>query len=87
MRQYFRESRKLPDGTRRITHYTPGEYFILNLIKLAFYLCIVWPVQLAFLLLQVLFYLVVEAFKLAGRAIKWVYNKIKSVGQKPESPW
>lgn len=87
MRQYFRESRKLPDGTRRITHYTPGEYFILNIIKLAFYLCIVWPVQLAFLLLQVLFYLIVEAFKCIGRGIKWTYYKIKLAQQKPGSPW
>lgn len=87
MRSYIRESRKLADGRRYIAHYTPGEYLILNLIKFAFYLCVVWPVQLAFLLIQLLLSLIVEVFKLIGRGIKWIYNKIKSAIQKQESPW
>ena len=46
MRSYVRESRKIDENTRIITHYTLTESIILNILKLLFFLFFLWPIQL-----------------------------------------
>ena len=46
MNTYVRKSRKLEKGTYMITKYTAGEYLFLNIVKLVFFVLILWPVEI-----------------------------------------
>lgn len=46
MKSYVYETVKLSDGRRIVSKYTLGESIIHDIIKLLFYIFIVWPFQL-----------------------------------------
>ena len=48
MKTYVRESHKLGKGAYMITRYTAGEYMLLNIIKLIFFVLILWPLEIVF---------------------------------------
>ena len=48
MKTYVRKSRRLEKGTYMITKYTTGEYLFLNIVKLIFFVLILWPVEIVF---------------------------------------
>ena len=55
MRSYVRKSESIGKNTRIITHYTPGEYLFLSIIKLIFFIVILWPIQIIWFLLTIPF--------------------------------
>lgn len=46
MRSYVRESIKIGENKRIITHYTLTESIFLDILKFLFFLFILWPIQL-----------------------------------------
>ena len=48
MKTYVRESHKLGKGAYMITRYTAGEYMLLNILKLIFFVLILWPLEIVF---------------------------------------
>lgn len=46
MRSYVRESRSIGENTRIITHYTLTEHLFLSIIKLIFFIAVLWPAQI-----------------------------------------
>ena len=52
MKSYVRESIKLGNGKTLITHYTTSEYFWMSVLKFVFFLLVLWPIEIGFLLLK-----------------------------------
>ncbi len=68
MNVYIRESKSLGDGKRLITHYTPGEYLFLSIIKFLFFLFVLWPLEITLIIivffLKVIWFCITLPFKL-----------------------
>lgn len=63
MRTYVRESVKIGDHTRVVSRYTPSEYFILNIPKFIFFLCLVWPLQIMWFVIKLPFILIFKLIR------------------------
>ena len=61
MNTYVRKSRKLEKGTYIITKYTAGEYLFLNIVKLVFFVLILWPVEIVLYVFIFLIKLLIRA--------------------------
>ena len=63
MRSYFRKSVDVGDNTRYIVRYTPSEYLLISVIKLIFFIFVVWPVQILWLIFTFPFRLIGKFYK------------------------
>ena len=61
MKTYVRKSRRLEKGTYIITKYTAGEYLFLNIVKLVFFVLILWPVEIVLYVFIFLIKLLIRA--------------------------
>ena len=79
MKTYVRKSRRLEKGTYMITKYTTGEYLFLNIVKLIFFVLILWPVEIVFFTFLFLIKLLVRAtialFLLPVNVIRGILEK------------
>lgn len=48
MKSYVRVTDDLGNGRKLITHFTPGGYVVITILKFLLFLLVIWPVELAF---------------------------------------
>ena len=63
MKSYVRKSRKLGKGEYLITRYTVGESLFINIIKLFFYICFLWPIEIVIWIILAPFKFIIWLFK------------------------
>ena len=70
MKSYFRRSVDVGDNTRYIIRYTPSDYLFISIIKFIFFLGVVWPGQIVWLIIKFAFSIIFFPFRLMGRLYK-----------------
>lgn len=73
MKSYVYETVKLSNRGRIVTRYTLEEHILHNILKLLFFLCILWPFQLCFWWpMKIIFKYTLVIAELALRGIWWL---------------
>jgi len=74
MKTYVYDKKKLSDGKIMVTRYTLGESLFINIVKLIFFIIILWPLEIALwifiLICKLLFNICVYLFKILLWIIK-----------------